>query len=419
MTWRFRKTKRFGPFSITLTHRGVSTSVGAGGLRYQLSGPGKRRSQRVQSTSAGQSAVSIVNGRPYAIILVLSLTSILIAFAFGPERSERNESINATISDAVPFNHEAPTDSLESVDTFSEAVTNEEITTALSNLAPEPAEVVGHLDAIESPSVRTASAAPRIPKTFPKSRLWVSKSGKFTVRATVADLKSESIYLQREDGRIITVPISKLCDEDFLYARSLQSGSIRSGEVIGVSHGDVITVRSQDATFQVRLDGIDAPEPKQKFAVESRKALKSSVYRKFVTVECAESEKDGAVRGHVLLEGQWINRQQAADGWAWSEGSSIVLGDAEATARSARVGLWADENPIPPWDFVPPPPSPPKPEPQIVREAPRRSQSRPSYIAPPSYFSPSPSSRSSGGSVHVRGYYRKDGTYVRPHTRSR
>lgn len=39
------------------------------------------------------------------------------------------------------------------------------------------------------------------------------------------------------------------------------------------------------------------------------------------------------------------------------------------------------------------------------------------------YYSPqySPSytpSSSKGGRVHVRGYYRKDGTYVRPHTRS-
>lgn len=31
----------------------------------------------------------------------------------------------------------------------------------------------------------------------------------------------------------------------------------------------------------------------------------------------------------------------------------------------------------------------------------------------------SSASPSSGGSVHVRGYYRRDGTYVRPHTRSR
>lgn len=35
----------------------------------------------------------------------------------------------------------------------------------------------------------------------------------------------------------------------------------------------------------------------------------------------------------------------------------------------------------------------------------------------PSYALPK-SSGYSGGTIHVRGYYRKDGTYVRPHTRS-
>lgn len=35
-----------------------------------------------------------------------------------------------------------------------------------------------------------------------------------------------------------------------------------------------------------------------------------------------------------------------------------------------------------------------------------------------SAYSSSARSSSPGGSVHVKGYYRKDGTYVRPHTRS-
>lgn len=41
-------------------------------------------------------------------------------------------------------------------------------------------------------------------------------------------------------------------------------------------------------------------------------------------------------------------------------------------------------------------------------------------VSQPSYrstYTPS-SSTSSGGSVSVKGYYRKDGTYVKPHTRS-
>lgn len=39
------------------------------------------------------------------------------------------------------------------------------------------------------------------------------------------------------------------------------------------------------------------------------------------------------------------------------------------------------------------------------------------YTPTRSYKSYTPS-RSTGGTVHVKGYYRKDGTYVRPHTRS-
>ncbi|MDO5104474.1 MAG: hypothetical protein Q4D72_01130 [Capnocytophaga sp.] len=44
-----------------------------------------------------------------------------------------------------------------------------------------------------------------------------------------------------------------------------------------------------------------------------------------------------------------------------------------------------------------------------------------SYVPSSEYQSPSysnKSKKSSGGSVNVRGYYRKNGTYVRPHTRS-
>lgn len=44
-----------------------------------------------------------------------------------------------------------------------------------------------------------------------------------------------------------------------------------------------------------------------------------------------------------------------------------------------------------------------------------------SYISSSEYQSPSysnKSKKSSGGTVNVRGYYRKNGTYVRPHTRS-
>jgi Protein of unknown function (DUF4236) len=48
MTWRFRKSKSFGPLRFTLTHRGISTSAGWGPFRFSLGSDGKiRRTIRV------------------------------------------------------------------------------------------------------------------------------------------------------------------------------------------------------------------------------------------------------------------------------------------------------------------------------------------------------------------------------------
>jgi endonuclease YncB( thermonuclease family) len=42
------------------------------------------------------------------------------------------------------------------------------------------------------------------------------------------------------------------------------------------------------------------------------------------------------------------------EGLAWhyrKYSKSIELGRAEAEAKAAKKGLWADPNPVPPWDF--------------------------------------------------------------------
>jgi hypothetical protein len=45
---RYRKSKNIGPFRITMTQKGVSTSVGAGGFRISNRADGKvRRTIRI------------------------------------------------------------------------------------------------------------------------------------------------------------------------------------------------------------------------------------------------------------------------------------------------------------------------------------------------------------------------------------
>ena len=68
-------------------------------------------------------------------------------------------------------------------------------------------------------------------------------------------------------------------------------------------------------------------------------------------------------------------------------------------------------------DFLRPSKMAQRPEPVVAKDT-GGSTSGYSYSSS-SYSGSSGYSGTGGGSVYVRGYYRKDGTYVRPHTRSR
>ena len=58
------------------------------------------------------------------------------------------------------------------------------------------------------------------------------------------------------------------------------------GKVVGITDGDTITVIDTDKTeHKIRLMGIDAPEKKQDYGIESKKALSNYIYQKEVTVD--------------------------------------------------------------------------------------------------------------------------------------
>jgi endonuclease YncB( thermonuclease family) len=57
----------------------------------------------------------------------------------------------------------------------------------------------------------------------------------------------------------------------------------------------------------------------------------------------------------VTVAGRPVNLLLVQQGLAWwyqqFARRDTQLRDAEAKARAGRVGLWADENPQPPWEF--------------------------------------------------------------------
>jgi endonuclease YncB( thermonuclease family) len=74
------------------------------------------------------------------------------------------------------------------------------------------------------------------------------------------------------------------------------------------------------------------------------------------TVDVTEEGKDryGRWIGHLSLGGVDVNRQMVASGNAWhyvDYSRDTSLAALEAQARSQRLGLWAQPNPVAPWDF--------------------------------------------------------------------
>ena len=78
------------------------------------------------------------------------------------------------------------------------------------------------------------------------------------------------------------------------------------------------------------------------------------------SVLCKRTETPGLLSpsrtlGTVILpDGRNLNRELVQAGLAWwyryysSDGS---LGQLEAKARAARIGLWRDPHPVAPWEF--------------------------------------------------------------------
>jgi endonuclease YncB( thermonuclease family) len=130
-----------------------------------------------------------------------------------------------------------------------------------------------------------------------------------------------------------------------------------SGTVVAVIDGDTLVVQdSAKKRHTVRLAEIDAPEPKQAYYVQSARALARLCQRKSAQVEWAERDEKKRYLGYVTCEGKDANAEQLRRGMAWGSPRATrptsALYELEAYARLRRIGLWADDTAVPPWEFA-------------------------------------------------------------------
>lgn len=134
-----------------------------------------------------------------------------------------------------------------------------------------------------------------------------------------------------------------------------------SGSVVAVADGDTVTVlEGGRIERKVRLAGIDAPEKAQPFGQRSKDSLSRLAFGKEAQVKWSKKDRYGRTVGKLIVGGKDVCLEQIRRGMAWHyrkyardqmERDRIEYARSEEDARRVRLGLWADRDPIPPWEW--------------------------------------------------------------------
>lgn len=130
----------------------------------------------------------------------------------------------------------------------------------------------------------------------------------------------------------------------------------RVAKVIAVKDGDTLDLLTRDKfVISVRLNEIDCPEKKQAFGQKAKAFTSDFCFGKYVRVEGSKKDGYGRLLADIYDEkGRHLNYLLVENGLAWKYlqySKSPELGKLEENARRNRVGLWAEKNPISPWEF--------------------------------------------------------------------
>lgn len=134
-----------------------------------------------------------------------------------------------------------------------------------------------------------------------------------------------------------------------------------TGRVVSITDGDTLTLLDATKTqHKIRLAGIDSPEKSQPFGQHCKESLSDLAYDRAATVETNKLDRYGRAIGKVLVNGLDVNMEQIQRGCGWHYkkyqneqplDDRLSYSSAEGSARANRVGLWADQDPVPPWDW--------------------------------------------------------------------
>lgn len=127
-------------------------------------------------------------------------------------------------------------------------------------------------------------------------------------------------------------------------------------KVTKVTDGDTYKAKLPSGKkITVRMEGIDAPEKKQKYWKESTEVLKQLIEGKYINLKVTGIDQYKRILAYTFLTlYQEASFEMVLSGYAWhfeKYNKNENLKKAQMMAKVKKIGLWADPNPVPPWDF--------------------------------------------------------------------
>lgn len=130
-------------------------------------------------------------------------------------------------------------------------------------------------------------------------------------------------------------------------AKGWQVGKVWDGDTIGVYQPNMPWVT-------IRLAGIDAPEKDQPGADAAREALAGLLKGCGVEFTPIDGDKYGRTVARVTACGVDVNLRLVEHGHAWMYrhySKDSALNAAETKAKAAKIGIWSQSDPTPPWEW--------------------------------------------------------------------
>lgn len=140
------------------------------------------------------------------------------------------------------------------------------------------------------------------------------------------------------------------------------------GRVYRIWGGDNFEFGAVNELHFVMIRGVDTPKPGQPYFDEAKEHLtgllrrrrtrisivsRDQMMREFADVFSRPKKSDSGQTADAIETNVGLNLIQ--HGMGWYDGMEFegaeAFKQAELEAREARIGLWAQDNPIPPWEF--------------------------------------------------------------------